>query len=60
MFAQGRGAAGVTREGPDVSGDIVYLLAVPERERKCKEGRRKHHHAKPAERASESGRGMAS
>lgn len=57
---QERGAAGVTRAGPDISGDIVYRLNVPERERECKEGRGKHHCVKPAEGASESGGTMES
>ena len=29
---QGRGAVDVTRVDPDISGDIVYLLNVPEKE----------------------------
>lgn len=60
MSDQGRGAVGVTREGPDISGDIVYLLNVPERETECNEGRRSHHCVKPTEGASESGGLMGS
>lgn len=46
---QGRGAAGVTREGLDISGDIAYLLNAPERKRGGNEGRGIHHCVKPAE-----------
>lgn len=47
----------MTRESPDISGDIVYLLNVPDRERECKEGRGNHHCVKTA---SESGGTMES
>lgn len=44
----------VTGVGPDVSGDIVYLLNVPEREI-VQWRKRNHHSVKPTEGASESG-----
>lgn len=45
-------AAVVTREGPDISGDIVCLLNVPERGRRCKEGRG-NYPGKPTKEAAE-------
>lgn len=45
-------AAGGTREGPEISEDIVYLLNVPEKERKCKEVRGNHHFVKPTSESS--------
>jgi hypothetical protein len=50
---QERGAAGVTREGPDILGDIVNLLHVPERERTGKDGRGERVCVKPTEGAFE-------
>lgn len=47
-------AAGGTREGPDISGDTVYLPNAPEKERACKEVRGNHHFVKPTEGTSES------
>lgn len=58
MSGQGKGAAGVTRESPDISGDIVCLLNVPERETECNGERRNYHYIEPSEGASESGRLM--
>lgn len=39
----------MTREGPDISGDTVYLLNVPGKERECKQGRGNQLCAKPTE-----------
>lgn len=46
-------AVGGTREDPDIFGDTVYLLHVPEKERACKEVRG-NHSVKPPESTSES------